>query len=79
MENTLVTELRSITAAALTATTAAKRGEWREAETCLADLHKTVERVLRQLTSTEHELRGDGESRLSSNAENSDSISTVGR
>jgi hypothetical protein len=63
MDNALVTELRSLTAAALTATTAAERGNWLEAKTCISDVCTRAERLCRQLSSTEHELRGDGESR----------------
>jgi hypothetical protein len=62
MDNALVTELRSLSAAALTATTAAERGNWQEAKTCTSDVCTRAERVCRQLTSTEHELRGDGDS-----------------
>jgi hypothetical protein len=60
MDNALVTELRSLTAAALTATTAAERGNWLEAKTCISDVCEPS--ACRQLTSTEHELRGDGDS-----------------
>ena len=38
MDNKLVTELRSITAAALSAMSAAERADWDEAEKCVADL-----------------------------------------
>lgn len=62
MDNALVTELRSLSAAALTATTAAERGDWHEARTCISDVCIRAERMCRQLTSIEHELRGDGES-----------------
>ena len=49
MENTLVTELRSITAAALTAMSAAERANWEEAEKCVCDLGDRVNRVQRQI------------------------------
>ena len=66
MENTLVTELRSITAAALTAMSAAERANWEEAEKCVADLGDRVNRVHRQISDTNDELRGQGESRSQS-------------
>ncbi len=62
--NALVTDLRSITAAALTATSAAERGDWREAIKCVRDVAKCVDQVLRQLEATEQELGGDGDTRL---------------
>jgi hypothetical protein len=61
MENTLVTELRSITAAALTAMSAAERSNWDEAEKCVKDLGNRVNRVHRQISFTNAELRGHGE------------------
>lgn len=61
MENTLVSELRSITAAALTAMSAAERASWIEAEKCVADLNTRVRRVHRQIAFTNDELRGHGE------------------
>ncbi len=63
MENTLVTELRSITAAALTAMSAAEQANWDEAEKCVADLDARVHRIPRQLSFTNEERRGHGESR----------------
>jgi stress response protein YsnF len=66
MDNALVTELRSMTAAALTATMAAELANWHEATKCVSDISDRADRVLRQLTLTEHELRGDGECRLRS-------------
>lgn len=63
MDNILVTELRSITAAALTAMSAAERANWDEAEKCVADIGQRVARVHRQISVTNVELRGDGESR----------------
>lgn len=62
--NALVTDLRSITAAALTATSAAERGDWREAIKCVRGVAKCVDQVLRQLEATEQELGGEGDSRL---------------
>jgi hypothetical protein len=67
MSNTLVTELRSMTAAVLTATTAAERGNWREAKKGVSDIRSRAHRVVVQLASTEQELRGDGQSRLEDN------------
>jgi hypothetical protein len=55
MENTLVTELRSITAAALTAMSAAERANWEEAEKCVCDLGDRVNRVQRQISDTNDE------------------------
>lgn len=69
MENLLVTELRTMTAAALTATTAAERANWSEATKCVSDINARAGRVLRQLSLTEHELRGDGECRLPANTQ----------
>lgn len=66
MENTLVTELRSITAAALTAMSAAERANWEEAEKFVSDLGDRVNRVHRQISDTNDELRGQGESRSQS-------------
>lgn len=63
MENTLLTELRSISAAALTAMSAAERANWDEAEKCVADLGQRVTRIHRQISFTNDEFRGDGESR----------------
>lgn len=53
-----------ITSAALTATTAAERADWHEATECMRDVVNRSEVALRQLASTEDELRGDGDSRL---------------
>jgi hypothetical protein len=64
MENTLVIEIRSITAAALTAMSTAERANWGEAEKCFAELGKSVKRVHRQLSFTNHQLRGNGECRM---------------
>jgi hypothetical protein len=61
MENTLVSELRSITAAALTAMSAAERSSWIEAEKCVADLDTRIRHVHRQIAFTNNELRGHGE------------------
>jgi hypothetical protein len=52
MDSALVAELRSITAAALTATSAAERSNWGEAAMCVADLGARVKRVQRQISST---------------------------
>ena len=64
MESTLVTELRSLTATALTATSAAERGNWDEAQRAASDMNFRTQRVLRLLASTRDELRGKGESRV---------------
>ena len=63
MESTLVTELRSLTATALTATSAAERGAWDEAHRAVSDLNARTQRVLRLLVSTHDELKGKGDSR----------------
>lgn len=63
MESTLVTELRSLTATALTATSAAERGNWAEAQRAASDMNARTQRVLRLLASTHDELKGKGESR----------------
>ena len=65
MESALVTELRSLTATALAATAAAERGNWDEAQRAASDMNARTARVLRLLASTQDELRGKGESRLS--------------
>lgn len=62
--NALVTELRSITAAALTATSAAERGDWEEATRCIGEVAKSADQVFRQLASTKQELSRDGDARL---------------
>ena len=64
MHSTLVTELRSMTAAVLTATTAAERGNWSEARKGVSDLSGRAQRMLHQLECTDRELRGDGDNRL---------------
>jgi hypothetical protein len=63
MNNTLVTELRSISATVLSATSAAEQGDWRVAERGTSDVSTRAHRVLRQLTSTSQELDGHGEAR----------------
>lgn len=63
MESTLVTELRSLTATALTATSAAERGAWDEAHRAASDMNARTQRVLRLLASTHDELKGKGDSR----------------
>jgi hypothetical protein len=63
MDNTLVTELRSITAAALSATSAAERGDWSVAKRGISDVSTRSHCVLRQLTSTTQELDGHGDAR----------------
>lgn len=63
MDNVLLAELRSMTAAALVATTAGERGDWRETARCVADLESRAQRILRQLTLTTQELNGNGECR----------------
>lgn len=68
-DNVLVVELRSLTAAALTAATAAERGDWAEAHTCISDVVSRAKAVERRILSTEHELRGHGDTRLSSSTD----------
>ena len=63
MESTLVTELRSLTATALIATSAAERGNWEEAHRAAADMNYRTERLLRLLASTRNEMSGKGEIR----------------
>lgn len=63
MSNILVTELRSMTASVLTATTAAERGNWHEAKRGVSDVSDRAQRVVHQLASTEAELQGNGETR----------------
>jgi len=67
MDNALVTELRSMTATALIATSAAERSDWEEAAKYAADLGDRAHRVCRLISSTSDELRGNGECRLGTN------------
>ena len=48
----LVTELRSMAAAILTATTAAERGSWQEAQRSVSDISSRAQRVVHQLECT---------------------------
>jgi hypothetical protein len=64
MDNTLVTELRSITAAVHSAMSAAERGDWSIAKRGISDVSARSNLVLRQLTLTTQELDGHGEARV---------------
>jgi hypothetical protein len=63
MESSLVTELRSLTIAALTATSAAERANWQEAARCASDIRDRAHRVFSHLSCIESELGGRGEPR----------------
>jgi hypothetical protein len=68
MDNALVTELRSMTATALIATSAAECADWQEAAKYAADLGNRAHRVCRPISSTNDKLHGNGECRCGTNA-----------
>jgi hypothetical protein len=68
MDNALVTELRSMTATALIATSAAERADWQQAAKYAADLGDRAHRVCGMISSTTDELDGNGECRSGTNA-----------